>query len=159
MARNPGRHAGLAIRLLVADQEARCAVDRPAIEQILYHPGCRFAPVADTAICGNHGFGVKGTVANIVEVRTTFGEFGGDLSMEIQDIAFGIKTPGYSRLVGYHKDKESGIVERFDCRLAAIDPAETLARPDVPIVVIEDPVAIEKGGGSPSPLSHLLLSK
>ena len=70
--------------------------------------------------------------------------------MEIQDIAFGIKTPGYSRLVGYHKDKESGIVERFDCRLAAMDPAETLARPDVLIVVIEDPVAIEKGGGSPS---------
>jgi hypothetical protein len=47
---------------------------------------------------------VKGTVANIVEVRTTFGELGGNLGMEIQDIAFGVKTPGYSRLVGYHKD-------------------------------------------------------
>jgi hypothetical protein len=34
-----------------------------------------------------------------------------------------------------------------------------LARPDTPVVVIENPVAIEKGGGSPMPTWYLPLSK
>ena len=57
---------------------------------------------------------MKRTVANIVEVRSIFGEFRRNIGMKIQDIAFGIKTPGYARLIGYDKDKKTGIVERFD---------------------------------------------
>ena len=42
-----GARPSQAVRLLVADQKAPCALDRPAPQQVGDHPRCRLAPVAD----------------------------------------------------------------------------------------------------------------
>jgi hypothetical protein len=55
----------------------------------------------------NHSYGVKGTIADIVEVGSRLRELGGNLSMESQDIPFGIKPPGHPRLISNDKDEES----------------------------------------------------
>jgi hypothetical protein len=49
-------------------------------------------------------------------------------------------------LVGHDKNQEAGLVEQPDRLARAIDPAEVLDRPDIALVVIEDAVAVEKGG-------------
>ena len=137
----------------VTDQKARAAVDRPALENILYHPRCGLAPVAVKAIVRNHGLRVKRAVTDVVEVRARHRELGGDLRMQSQQIVFRIEPSGDPGLIGNDEHKEARIIQRFDCHLGTVDPAETCACTNMSVIVVEHAVPVEKRGG-PLPLTR-----
>src|ERR1700730_4790176 len=68
VALEPGGGGGGTIRFPVAYQKPRRQVSGPAMLKIQDHPRCGFTPVAHPAISRQRGFGVVGTIADVVKM-------------------------------------------------------------------------------------------
>src|SRR5215813_3056272 len=66
--------------------------------------------------------------------------------MERPNIIFPIEPAGHTRLVGDDKHEEAGVIEQFNGRLGTVDPAKTLIRADIAVIVVEHAVPVEKDG-------------
>src|SRR5215469_7786277 len=89
-------------------------------------------------------------------MRSRLRELGRQLRMKTENIRFGIITSGDPGLIGHDEDKKPCIVKRLDRRLGSIDPPKAGVRPDVPIIVIEHAVAIEKSSRPAPPTRYFL---
>src|SRR5438477_196111 len=72
-----GRTRRRQIALLIADQEARIQVNRPAFQQIPDHAGSGFAPVADPAISSDAPLRVERAIADVVDMPADRGKLRG----------------------------------------------------------------------------------
>src|SRR5947207_15409587 len=71
-----GGACGFEVRVLVANQEASCPVDRPVAHQVEQHAGLRLAPVGIPTIGGNLSLRMKGAVAHVIDVGALRRELG-----------------------------------------------------------------------------------
>ena len=65
--------------------------------------------------------------------------------MDDANILLGIETARDAGLICDNEHEQPGVVKRLDRRFGALDPTEPGDGADIPVVVIEHPVAVEKG--------------
>jgi hypothetical protein len=62
------------------------------------------------------------------------------------DILFAVEAARDAGLVGHHKDEIAPLVEQLYRLARAVDPAKARDMSDIALIVIEDAIAVEKGG-------------
>ena len=70
-----------------------------------------------------------------------------EMGMDDANILFGIETARDAGLIGDNEHEQPGVIERLDRGFGALDPAEPRDRADIPVIVVEHPVAVEKAAG------------
>src|SRR5258708_35900008 len=91
---------------------------------------------------------VEWTVAPIVYVGALPPKFFGHPAVERLYRSFVVESAGYTSLVGNDENVITKIVRKPDRLLGSINPPETISGPDVIIVIVQHPIAIEKYGRS-----------
>src|SRR5712691_8692940 len=136
----------LHVALLVADQHALRAVDRPRPHQIEDHAGPGLAPVGRALERDDRALRVERAMAPVVDTRALFRELLRDVVVQFVHLALGVKPAGDTGLVGGDEDIISGVVERLDRRDRARNPFELRPARHIAAIDIDDAVAIEKDG-------------
>src|SRR5215470_20286663 len=77
--------------------------------------------------------------------------------MERPNIVFPVEPAGHTRLVCDDKHEEASVIELFNGRLGTVDPAKTLIRADIAVIVVQHTVTIEKDGRASPPVRNLVL--
>src|SRR6516225_1889707 len=67
------------------------------------------------------------------------------MSVKLLNIHLRIEAACDAGLIGDDEDKQPGVVERLDRGFGAVDPAEPGDRTDIAVIMVEYPVAVEKG--------------
>lgn len=132
------------VGVLVANQEAAVYVDGPVAQGRPQHAGLRLAAGASDGQ-GRHGpLGVVGTAIEGVHMGPKRLEVLLHPGMERRDGLFGVVAPGDPGLVGDHDHEPAQVVGQLDGLPGPVDPVEVLKAVDIPMIVIEDAVAVQK---------------
>src|SRR5258708_31085390 len=150
------RARGRQVALLVADQSAPRAVDRPGLQEIEDHAGPGLPPVGCALERDDRSLWVERAMAPVVDMGALLCKFTHNVAVQCVHLALGIKPARNAGLVGGDKDIISGVVERLDRFDRARDPFEVRAARYIAAIDIDDAVAVEEYGrplGPGRPLS------
>ncbi len=78
-------------------------------------------------------------------MRPACGQFGRDMAVNRANVVLGVEAARDTGLIGNHEHEQAGVVQRLDRRLGAFDPAEASDRANIPVVMVQHAVAVEKG--------------
>src|SRR6266568_3489893 len=152
---NPGRGGGGEVAVLVANKEARRAVDRPRAQQVEDHARGGLAPIAGAAVRGDAPLRMERAIADIVDVSARSRKLAREVGMQAVNFRLAVMPACDAGLIGHDEDEEAGIVECLDGFPGALDPAKPLDRADITVIMVEHAVAIEKRGGAPPAMRDL----
>ena len=85
------------------------------------------------------------TIADVIDVSASSGELCRQTRVYHAHVVFLVKSAGHPDLIRYDKCKPARIVERSDRRFGAFNPTKLFDLPNISVIMVEDPVAIEKG--------------
>src|SRR4051812_22318994 len=99
-------------------------------------------------IPGNRSVGMVRTIPDVVNPCVLRGKLAAHPVVQRAQIVFGEKAAGDAGLIGEEKDEIAGFIEATNRLRRARHPTDSVARAHVTVVVVDDAVAIEEGGGS-----------
>src|SRR6266568_8730935 len=100
MSRDSGGGGGGEVAVLVANQEAGGAIDRPRAQQIEDHARGGLAPIAGPAVGGDDPLRVEGAIADIVEVSPGNRKLAGEVGMQVANFRLAITPTRDAGLIG-----------------------------------------------------------
>ena len=124
-----------------------CVAHRPVRHQIVDHAGRRFAPVMIFEIALDRPGRMMRAIPDVVDDGALRRQFGEHPVMQRVEFVLGEKAARHAGLVGEEEDEISGVVEPADRLRRVRHPADPLLRAHIAVVVIDDAVAVEEGGG------------
>src|SRR5712691_12924581 len=101
MSRDSGGGGGGEVAVLVADEEAGRAIDRPGAQQVEDHARGGFAPIAGPAVGRDDSFRVEGAIADIVEVSPSNGKLAGEVGMQAANFRLAVTPARDAGLLGH----------------------------------------------------------
>src|SRR5579875_227651 len=131
----------------VADQEAAGTVDCKITCRLFEQAGARFAAVTGDGIGGDRSVGVMRTIIERIDACTLARELFAHVGVQLLHGRFVIETARHAGLIGDHDDHVARGIEEPDGFGRARNPCDLIRPVDVTAVDIEDPVAVEEGGG------------
>lgn len=79
------------------------------------------------------------------------------MCIQAEDIVFRVKALCHAGLVGHHKNKKPSIVQHLDSLRPPSTQWKRATDLDIAIIMVENPITIEKDSGTTVPLRNLLL--
>src|SRR4051812_18462061 len=98
-------------------------------------------------IAGNGAVGMMRAIPDIVDDGALGGEFGAHPVVQHVEFLLGEVAARDAGLVGEEEHVIAGLVEPADRLRRVRHPADPFAGAHIAVVVVDDPVAVEKGGG------------
>ena len=144
----PAACGRLDIAVAIANDKTSLVAHRPVLHQIVDHAGRRFAPMMVFEIAGDGAGGMMRTIADVVDPGALRGEFVAHPVVQRIDVVFREVAARHAGLVGEEEHEISGVVQASDRLRRIRHPADPFLRADIAVVMIDDAVAIEKGGGA-----------
>src|SRR5207244_10487654 len=114
MSRDSGGGGGGEVAVLVANQEAGRAIDRPRAQEVEDHARRGLAPIAGPAVGGDDPLRVEGAIADIVEVSPGNGKLAGEVGMQVANFRLALTPARDPGPTGYDEDEQPGIDDRLD---------------------------------------------
>src|SRR3984957_5806332 len=99
-------------------------------------------------IAGHRSLRVMRAIPDVVDDGALRGELGAHPVMQHGELVLGKETARDTGLIGEEEHKISGLVQPADRLRRVRHPANPLTCAHIAVVVIDDAVAVEKGGGS-----------
>ena len=110
-------------------------------------PGRGLAPVMILEIAGDRSVGMMRAIPDVVDHGALRGEFGAHPVVQHVELVLGEEAARHAGLVGEEEHEIAGIVEPADRLRRIRHPANPVPRAHIAVVVIDDAVAVEEGGG------------
>src|ERR1700727_2685879 len=121
---------------------------RPVLRQIVNHAGLRLSPVMVFEITRDRSIRVMRAIADVVDDGALCGELSAHPVMQGVEFALGEEAACDAGLVGEEEHEIAGVVQPPDRFCRVRHPADAVAGAHIAVVVIDDAVAVEEGGGA-----------
>src|SRR5260370_3126091 len=121
---------------------------RPVLHQIMNHARRGLAPMMVFEIAGDGARGMMRAMSDVVNDGPLSGEFGKHPVVQLIEVVFGKVTARDPGLISEEEHEIAGVIQPADCLRCTRDPANPLSRAHIPVVMVDDAIAVEKGGGS-----------
>src|SRR5260370_36900342 len=121
---------------------------RPVLHQIMNHARRGLAPMMVFEIAGDGARGMMRAMSDVVNDGPLSGECGKHPVGQLIEVVCGKVTARDPGLISEEEHEIAGVIQPADCLRCTRDPANPLSRAHIPVVMVDDAIAVEKGGGS-----------
>ena len=115
--------------------------------QVVDHAGRGFAPMMILEIAGNGSVGMMRAIPDVVDDGALAASSARIQSCSVLSSCFGEEAARHPGLVGEEKHEISGVVQPADRLRRIRHPADAVAGAHIAVIMVDDAVAVEKGGG------------